>query len=115
MSVLDVVVLSWLMLGGALSAWAHRWAWKETPPTHRRERRMHRAIGNLSAVYVAGYAWLLSGTVSVVRWSQIFRGVSLVAFPLVWIAPAVEDARKWQRDRAAAAHIVRAAEDARRG
>lgn len=115
MTVLDVVVLSWLMLGAGVAAWAHRWAWMETPPEHRRARRMHRAIGYLSAVYVAGYAWLLSGTVSVVRWSQIFRGVSLVAFPLVWIAPAVMTARGWQRVRAAAQQIVRAAEEARRG
>ena len=115
MTVLDVVVLAWLILAAAASAWAHREAWRETPPEAVRERRLHRAIRYLAALYVIGYGWLLTGTVPLVEWSRIFRGVSLIAFPLVWVAPALLATRRWRQEREAAAAIVRASREVHHG
>jgi len=106
MSVVDVVVLSWLMAMSGAAAWAHRWAWHETPPEHQRARRLHHTTSALAAFYTIGYGVLASGRVPVATWSSFMRGVSLIAFPLVWVAPAVLAAKGWQRDRAAAARLV---------
>ena len=72
---------------------------------------MHRATGYLAAFYALGYCVLASGAVPVATWSSFFRGVSLIAFPLVWLAPAVLTAQKWRRDRAAAAQLVAFAQE----
>lgn len=53
-----------------------------------RFRPVHAAIAVLSAVYVAGYLWLLVGNPTVALWSSVMRGFSIVAWPAVWVAPA---------------------------
>ena len=65
----------------------------------------------LALLYVAGYLAVLSGAVPILLWSQTFRGVSLVAIPVVWILPAVHLGRRWEHDKAAAAKLVAAARD----
>jgi hypothetical protein len=114
-TVLDVVVLAWLILAAAASAWAHRLAWQATPPEEVHERRLHRAIGCLAALYTVGYGWLLTGAIPLVEWSRLFRGVSLIAFPLVWVAPALLATRRWRQEREAAAAIVRASREVHHG
>ena len=58
-----------------------------------RFRTVHAAIATVSLMYVAGYSWLLFGDVEVARWSSVFRGLSLVAWAVVWILPAVLSVR----------------------
>lgn len=64
-----------------------------------RFRPIHSSIATLAAVYVVGYAWLLASDVAVTTWSALFRGVSLIAWPLVWIGPAAEHSRRDVTDR----------------
>ena len=52
-------------------------------------RWLHRTIGILAAGYAAGYALVLTGTISRYHWSRFFVGVSLLAWILVWIYPPI--------------------------
>lgn len=52
-------------------------------------RTAHAAIAAVSGIYVVGYLWLLSGDVTGEAWSSVFRGISLVAWVVVWIIPAL--------------------------
>ena len=65
----------------------------------------------LAILYVAGYLAVLAGAVPILLWSQTFRGVSLIAIPVVWILPALHVGRRWEHDRAVAAQLVSAARD----
>lgn len=56
-------------------------------------RTAHAAITAISAIYVAGYLWLLLGDVGPAEWSSVMRGFSLVAWVAVWIVPAVISVR----------------------
>ena len=108
---LDVAVFAWLVAVSAAGCAAHIWARRQTPPEMRQERRMDAAIAGLAAFYSLGYLVVMSGAVSILAWSRFFRGVSLIAFPLVWCAPAILRGQRWQRDRLAARQLVeRAAE-----
>lgn len=59
-----------------------------------RLRTIHAAIATVAGLYVAGYLWLL-GLLPLIdapdpaRWSSVLRGLSLVAWVVVWIMPAV--------------------------
>lgn len=62
-----------------------------------RFRTVHAAIATVSALYVAGYLWLLGflaplgpalAAPTVPQWSSVLRGFSLVAWLVVWICPA---------------------------
>jgi hypothetical protein len=66
-----------------------------------RYRVVHAAVAALSGVYAAGYLVLLLGDVSVENWSSIFRGVSVVAWPVVWWWPALTSLRVHRELRAA--------------
>jgi hypothetical protein len=59
-----------------------------------RLRTIHAAIAAIAGVYVAGYLWLLGlipflDAPDPARWSSVLRGLSLVAWVVVWVAPAV--------------------------
>jgi hypothetical protein len=58
-----------------------------------RLRTVHAAITTVSLLYVGGYLWLLFGNVDPARWSSVFRGISLVAWVVVWVVPAVVSVR----------------------
>ena len=64
-----------------------------------RRRAMWGAIAALSAVYACGYVWLLSGA-DILTWSNVFRGVTPLAWP-VWSVPALVITRQHRRDVAA--------------
>jgi hypothetical protein len=60
-----------------------------------RLRTVHAAIATVCIIYVFGYVWLLGwlgvfglDAPSAEAWSSVFRGISLVAWVAVWIAPA---------------------------
>ncbi len=78
-----VAVLS--LVGASVSVVVNWWAARSGL---FRFRTVHAAIATISVLYVAGYVWLLFGNVDPARWSSVLRGVSLVAWVVVWICPA---------------------------
>lgn len=57
-------------------------------------RTVHAAIATVSMIYVVLYAWLLGWVPwleapEIPTWSSVGRGISLVAWTVVWISPAV--------------------------
>ena len=56
---------------------------------HRLRSMLFAGIAALSVVYVTGYLWLLLNPTERAVWSEVMSGVSLVAWPMVWIGPAV--------------------------
>lgn len=111
MTTLDTAVFAWLVVVMAAAGCAHLYAWTQTPRIARRERRLHAVTFLLAILYVGGYLAVLFDAWPILLWSQTFRGVSLVAIPIVWIMPAVHVGRRWEHDKAAAAKLVAAARD----
>jgi hypothetical protein len=62
-----------------------------------RWRPFNAAVSAMSLLFVGGYIWVIT-TEDVTSWSRVFRGVSLVAFPLVWWTPALLSMHIHQRD-----------------
>lgn len=114
MTTIDTAVFAWLVVAMGAACIAHLYAWQQTPRIARRGRRLHAVTALLALLYVAGYLSVLAGAVPILLWSQTFRGVSLVAIPVVWILPAVHVGRRWEHDKAAAAKLVAAARDLHR-
>lgn len=73
------------LLGAVISVVANWWAARSGL---FRFRAVHAAIAAISLLYVTGYLWLLFGDVDPARWSSTLRGLSLVAWVVVWICPA---------------------------
>lgn len=73
------------MLGAVVSVVVNWWAARSGL---LRFRTVHAAIATISVLYVAGYVWLLFGNVDPARWSSTLRGLSIVAWVVVWICPA---------------------------
>lgn len=64
-------------------------------------RIVHLAIGLLSMFYVIGYVWLLTFVHDVETWSSAMRGLSLIAWLIVWVFPALTSVRLWRSMRSA--------------
>lgn len=60
-------------------------------------RNVHVSIAALAAVYVGGYLYLAIWPENLLTWSQTMRGVSMLAWPVVWIIPAVVQRRSIRR------------------
>lgn len=67
--------------------------WRASQHGVVRYRIVHAAVAALSGVYAVGYLFLLLGDVSVENWYSIFRGVSVIAWPVVWWWPALTSLR----------------------
>jgi len=67
--------------------------WRASQHGVVRYRIVHAAVAALSGVYAAGYLVLMLGDVSVENWSSVMRGVSIVAWPVVWWWPALTSLR----------------------
>ena len=52
------------------------------------------SVAALSAIYVVSYGWLLLHPTERLAWSEVMSGVSLVAWPLIWIGPAMRSCRQ---------------------
>lgn len=65
-------------------------------------RIVHGAIAALAVGYVCSYVLLLATDVAVKDWSSVMRGVSLVAWMVVWVGPAYLRLRSNIPDRFAA-------------
>ncbi len=66
----------------------------------RGDPRMWPLLGakcGLGAVYVLGYIWVLR-TGDDLAWSRLFRGVSLVAWPLAWMGESILHTKLFRHD-----------------
>lgn len=106
MTRLDAAVFAWLVVMSLAAVGAHLFALRHTPRIAAQERAVHRATAMLAAFYALGYVAVLCNFVAVLPWSQFFRGVSLLVYPLVWIYPAVMSGRRWRHDSEAARRLV---------
>jgi hypothetical protein len=83
----------WLnILGAAVAAVVNFHASHVNPAPWSRIRLM---IAAYATIYVGGYLWLLNVD-DIAVWSQTMRGVSVLTWPLVWIAPAWVSTRVWR-------------------
>lgn len=85
MSGYEQLVTALNMVGAMCAVTANAWAARRGL---YRLRPLRWAIVAYSVVYVVAYWWLLMNG-DVLPWSRIMRGVSIVAWPLVWCAPAI--------------------------
>lgn len=84
----------WLSLAGSLLAVAaNTWAVFKGDP---RLAPMRASIAALAMFYAAGYIWLLN-TGDQATWSQFYRRVAIIVWPIVWAAPPFLGARAHQR------------------
>ena len=72
-------------------------AWVNVCAARRVRSPLFAAIAALSVIYVAGYGWLLAHPGERAVWSEVMSGVALVAWPLVWIGPALRSAHRQTR------------------
>ena len=79
----------------------------------RDARRLGVAGAILAACYVVGYVWFLGHPGSVATWSSTMRSVSVVAWPVVWVATPILLARVCRRDLRIDAAASSALEEAR--
>lgn len=107
MTPLDAAIIATNMLLAAAAGTARMWAAANVPFRH--ERLRHMSIGLLAYLYVTGYVVVLAGWVPVLAWSSFFRGVSMLAWPAVWMAPAIGAVRSWRGAAEGAREIVRQA------
>lgn len=56
----------------------------------RPARVLHACIAGLAVCYVVAYLYLIASSVEVQDWSAVMRGVSTLAWVIVWIDPAVQ-------------------------
>lgn len=63
----------------------------------RLKSALFASVAALSAIYVVSYAWLLLHPTERLAWSEVMSGVSLIAWPLIWVGPAMRAC--WQRRR----------------
>jgi len=58
-----------------------------------RFRVVHAAVASLALCYVALYGWLLLFDPPLQTWSSVGRGLSVTAWPIVWVWPALTSAQ----------------------
>lgn len=109
MTPLDTAIFATNMLLAAAAGTARLWAAANVP--FRRERLRHMSIGLLAYLYVSGYVVVLAGWVQLAPWSSFFRGVSMLVWPAVWMAPAIGAVRSWRGASEGAREIVRQASE----
>lgn len=62
-------------------------------------RGVRVSIAAVATAYVLGYTYLVMFPEEIIVWSKAMRGVSLLAWPVVWIYPAVLQRRSVKRTR----------------
>lgn len=58
-----------------------------------RFRVVHAAVASLALCYVALYGWLLLFDPPLQTWSSVGRGLSVTAWPIVWVWPPLASAQ----------------------
>lgn len=54
-------------------------------------RSIKLAMMHFSIIYALGYIWILFLDAEISKWSEVFRGVSLTVWPLIWIFPTTAE------------------------
>ena len=62
-------------------------------------RGVRVSIAAVATAYVIGYTYLAMFPEEIIVWSKVMRGVSLLAWPVVWIHPAVVQHRSMKRTK----------------
>ena len=93
MSGFDLTITLMNMVGAIAALACNAWA---AAYGSERLRALRIGIALYSGIYVAAYAWLAI-VEDVVAWSRVMRGVSLMAWPMVWCAPALAGVRTARR------------------
>jgi type VI protein secretion system component VasK len=107
-AVTTVTLLFCANFAGAITAAAiNIAAWRMSTEPFR--RRLFSSIALLALVYAVSYVWVLSNHTTVANWSYVMRWVALLAWALVWSAPAA--ARIWHANKLED-HIVQQTVDA---
>jgi hypothetical protein len=107
-AVTTVTLLFWANFAGSITAAAiNIAAWRMSTEVFR--RRLFGSIALLALIYAASYIWVLSRHTTVANWSYVMRWVALLAWALVWSAPAA--ARIWHANKLED-HIVQQAVNA---
>jgi hypothetical protein len=90
----QAVVAGMSMVFAAISCGVNVWAAIRAP---REFRPMRAAVAVVAGLYVIGYGWLVFTDVDRVEWSSTMVYLAVVAWPLVWITPAIQAARYGKR------------------
>ena len=84
---LIIAVNALLALGSVVvNAWAAR-------DGLLRFRVVHAAVASLGVLYALLYGWLLLFDPPLQTWSSVGRGLSVTAWPIVWVWPALASVR----------------------
>ena len=86
-----------VLLNSALAAVAfvvNAYAAKDAGPPWKAIRS---AVATLAVVYSLGYLWLFIYPDKILGWSSVFRGISPLSRPIVWIIPAIVMRRTQKR------------------
>lgn len=110
MSSVDQFIITLNIVGAGAACVVNLWA-AISPGPFTMWRPLRAVTALFAAVYVCGYAMLLTGF-PVVQWSAFFRGVSVMVWWPVWSGPAAYSMMTWQRAKRAARQIVEATADA---
>lgn len=113
MTPLDIMVFAWLIVAMGAAIAAHLFALRSSPPEARIERQFDWVTVAICVVYITGYVLVACGWWPILSWSRTFRGVSLVAVPVIWVLPPLLRARQWRANQAAARRIVKLAAETR--
>lgn len=107
-SVAENVVVWINTLGAAGALYVNVQAYRFGLPRFRKACFM---VAGLSFVYVAAYLFLLFGDVGYLLWSSWLRGVAMVVWPVVWMAPAIISWKSWGKLLTEVAQYNRTPED----
>lgn len=97
MSSYDTLILAINGCMASVSVGVNMWAMRADDPRRRPLRAM---VAALSAVFALGYIWVLT-TDNFVTYTRVFRGISVLTWPVVWCGPAILGAKFHQADKRA--------------
>lgn len=108
----DRLIFELNMVGALFACAVNLWA-AISPGPFTMWRPLRAVTALLAGVYATGYALVLAGALPVAQWSEFFRGVSLMVWPIVWAGPAGYSAWAWHTAKRGARVIVEQTADAR--
>lgn len=77
--------------------------------SQRGRKATHVMVAVLAGLYAVGYGWLLWHRDRRLPWSEVMSGAGLLAWPLVWVWPAVHAIRVERKLTVAVAKLEAAA------
>lgn len=98
----------WWLTALTLPLWLHALWWNVAATRHGvlETVRMRAATSMLALIYFVGACVLLFSNVNPARWSDVMRGVGVIALPVVWSLPAMLSVRMGDKIRATNKKII---------